>query len=66
MWYAYAHYAPTMEAIAIRDGARLAADPGYRKVIVESDADDIVKLWNSACFDRAEVAPICREIAGLS
>ena len=65
IWYEHAHCARTMEALAIRDGTKLAADLGFRRVIIESDAEVVVKLWNSACFDRADVAPICHEIAVL-
>ena len=55
-----------MEATAIRDGTRLAAELGHRKVILESDAAEVVKLWNSASFDRADVAALCHEITELS
>ena len=65
IWYEHAHCARTMEALAIRDGTKLAADLGFRRVIIESDAEVVVKLWNSACFDRADVAPICHEITAL-
>jgi hypothetical protein len=33
-----------MKAYAVRDGARLAADLGYTKVMIETDAKEVVNL----------------------
>ena len=35
-----------MEALAIREGARLAAERSYETVVIESDSKEVVNLIN--------------------
>jgi hypothetical protein len=44
LWSEYADSSLVMEALAIRDGARLAIDRGYLNVEIETDAREVVKL----------------------
>jgi ribonuclease HI len=55
-----------MEALAIRDGVKLAADSGLSRIEVETDANEVVKLWRGRNEGRSEIAPILREIDELS
>ena len=48
----------TMEAYA--DGVRLAGDIGLTNIIIESHAQQLVKLWDSMTLDRSELAPILK------
>ena len=55
-----------MEAEAIRDGVQVALEKGFRRVVVESDAQAIIKLWETEDFDRAEIVGVLHEIKELS
>ena len=44
------------KALALRDGICLAL--GHLKVIIESDAQDVVRMLNEANFSRADLAPL--------
>lgn len=65
-WWAYAPSALVMEANAFREGVKLAADLGKRAVILESDCQVLVKLWNRRDGDRSEITSILREVVELS
>lgn len=68
IWYDSIADAKTMEAMAIRDGAQLAADLGYRDIIIESDAEQVVKMMNSGMYDRTEAAAVyhvIKELCGI-
>jgi ribonuclease HI len=43
-----------MEALAVRDGVKLASDLGFTHVEVETDATEVVKLWNERAQGRSE------------
>jgi hypothetical protein len=51
-----------MEALAIRDGARLTVEKGYHQLIIESDCRKVVILLNEDNQDRSEFRSICQEI----
>ena len=54
-----------MEAMAIRDGAKLALERGYTRLIIESDAEEVVKLCNDDGQNRSEIMSICQEIRDI-
>jgi ribonuclease HI len=64
-WFEYAANDMVMEAYAIREGLRLAADVGYQSIIVESDVKEVVKLCNSEDQDNSEISPIYQEIRDM-
>ena len=43
----------------------LASDLGWRRILVESDALDVVNLWESQNFARADIAKPLQEIKEL-
>jgi ribonuclease HI len=65
IWYEHAANALVMEALAFRDGVKLACDLGLPRIEVETDASEVVKLWNSRNQGRSEIASIFREVEGL-
>ena len=65
LWYEAGLNARSLEAYAIRDGVQLAADLGYRKVIIESDGQQVIKQCNSPGLDRSDIAITVNEIQEL-
>jgi uncharacterized protein YjiS (DUF1127 family) len=55
-----------MEALAVRDGVKLANDLGIPRIEVETDASEVVKLWNERRQGRSELCSILQEIEELS
>jgi hypothetical protein len=51
-----------MEAVAILEGARLAQERGYLRVIIESDPLLAVNFCNSNDDNRSELRAICQEV----
>jgi ribonuclease HI len=66
LWYEHSANASLMEAMAIRDGARLAVEMGYQQIIIESDCSEVVQLLNADCLNRSELKPICQEILEIT
>ena len=62
LWYQHAASATVMEAIAIRDAVRLAADRGFTQVIIESDSKEVVTLCAGDDHTRSELMPIYQEV----
>ena len=56
----------TAEAYAYRDGALLIKDLGLTKVIVETDCQELVALWNSRATNRCAVIPLLNQVQDLS
>jgi hypothetical protein len=44
LWYGHAAIVLTMEALAVRDGVKLASDLGLSRIKIETDASEVVKL----------------------
>jgi hypothetical protein len=55
-----------MEALAVRDGFKLACDLGLSRIEVESDGREVVKLWEARAQGRLEIAAVLQEIEDLS
>lgn len=60
-WYQYSLDALTVEAMACRDGAILARDNGVQQLVLETDCQELVKLWQEGSGQRSRIAPIIRE-----
>ncbi|CAL4944430.1 unnamed protein product [Urochloa decumbens] len=66
IWYANSLNALTMEARACRDGLIFARQHGVTRLILETDCEALIKLWNSKDLQRSEAAVIINEIKELS
>lgn len=58
--------AQVAEAIACRDGVRLATERGFAKAILETDPQSIVNLWNSRGQHQAKNCSLLGEIEELN
>jgi ribonuclease HI len=65
-WYNHCLDALSMEALACRDGLTLALQAGFQKVWLETDCQEVVKLWQAGVNQRSSVVSIIREIRELS
>lgn len=50
-----------MDAIAVRDGAAFARAKGVLRLELETDNQELVKLWKNGACQRSRIAPIIRE-----
>jgi ribonuclease HI len=55
-----------MEALAIREAARLAQERGYTNVVIESDSSVAVKMCNDDDQNRSKLRSILQEIREIS
>jgi hypothetical protein len=55
-----------MEADAVRDGIKLAADMRLQRVIIETDALELVNLWREPGTGRPIISSVCQVIRELS
>lgn len=51
-----------MEALACKDGVILAAERGAQPLQIETDSQELVKLWEAVDNQRSHITPILREI----
>ena len=65
IWYEHAADARAMEAMAVRDGLRLASVLGYTRIMVESDALEVVNLCNSNNYERGDIRALGRQVNDL-
>jgi ribonuclease HI len=56
----------TAEAYAYRDAMLMIKDLGLPKVIVETDCQELVALWNSRTSNRCAIIPVLNQIQDLS
>jgi ribonuclease HI len=61
-WYPYGLDSLMMEALACRDGLILAVDMGIQNLQVETDSQELVKLWTEIDIQRSRISPILKEI----
>ena len=66
IWYGNAANAMTTEALAVRDGVKLAYDMGLSHVILETDCSEVVKRWLDREKDRSKIVSIIQEVEELS
>jgi ribonuclease HI len=62
LWFEHAASALSIEAVAILEGARLAHEKGYLRVIIESDSLLAVNFCNSNDDNRSKLRAICQEV----
>lgn len=65
-WYDAAGSALIMESVAIKDGVQFALDRALSQVQIETDALQIVKLWESADYSRTEIGGILNEVKEMT
>jgi len=56
----------TAEAYAYRDAMLMIKDLGLSKVVVETDCQELVALWNSRTINRCAIIPVLNQIQDLS
>jgi hypothetical protein len=61
----HAWSATALEAEAVREGVRLAIDMRLHK-LVETDAQEVVNLYNQSDTSRSIITSVCQEIRELS
>ena len=66
LWHDHAASANALEAEAVREGVRMAIDMGIQKVIIETDALEVVNLCNHSASSRSIIASVCLDIRELS
>jgi ribonuclease HI len=65
-WYEQVFDACTMEAMACRDGLKMAVQAGYQRVHLETDCLDVIQLWKRWESQRSIISYILEEIVELS
>lgn len=65
-WYPHGLDALSLEALACRDGMILAADMGVQNLQVETDSQELVKLWTEVDTQRSRITAILKEVKDRS
>lgn len=55
-----------METLACRDGVKFAMEKSVQRLQIETDSQELVRLWASGDFQRSFLAPILKEIRDVS
>lgn len=64
-WYDHGLDALTMEAWALRDGMTFARNKGVQRLHIETDSQELVKLWAAGGNQRSRIAPIIMDAREL-
>jgi ribonuclease HI len=65
-WYDHCLDALTMEATACRDGLVMALQLGVQKIWLETDCQEVIRLWTADDNQRSSIGTILKEIRELS
>ena len=65
-WYVQVLDACTMEAMACRDGIKMAVQAGFQRVHLETDCLDVVQLWKRRGIQRSVIALFWRKLWSLA
>jgi ribonuclease HI len=65
-WYDHCLDALTMEAMACRDGLNLALQLGVQRLWLETNCQEVIKLWMAGWNQRSSIVSILKEIRELS
>jgi len=65
-WYEHSLNALATEAMACRDGMQFARGRGVRKLLMETDCQVLVNLWENSAMQRSEIDRFMQEMAELS
>lgn len=65
-WYEHGLDALTMEALACRDGLLMAQQAGVQRIWLETDCQDLVRLWNEGINQRPGVLMILWDVWEMS
>jgi ribonuclease HI len=65
-WYGHCLDALNMEALACRDGLLMVRQVHAQRVRLETDRQELLKLWRTGDNQRSSVMPILTEIQDLS
>lgn len=61
-WQKHSLNALSMEAKAVREGMEFALDKSIRKLVVATDCQELVKLWELGDHQRSVISPILADI----
>ncbi|CAD6260570.1 unnamed protein product [Miscanthus lutarioriparius] len=65
-WYPHGLDALMRETLACRDGVKFAMEKSVQRLQIETDSQELVRLWASGDFQRSFLAPILKEIRDVS
>jgi hypothetical protein len=61
LWHDHAWSATALEADSVPEGVRLAIHMGLHKLVVETDAQEVVNLYNQSDTRRSIITSVCQE-----
>ena len=65
-WYEYCLNVLTAEALACCDGMTLVRDRGVRRLILETDCQVLVSLWENRSHQRSEISALLTQMEDFS